>query len=63
MPYNSASEYLTLSIGSTVYRPDTDSPTIDALALVDRADAEMYRVKAAKRNSSGFNSESGRSSS
>ncbi len=63
MPYNSASEYLTLSIGSTVYRPDMDSPTIDALALVDRADAEMYRVKAAKRDSSGFNSESGRSSS
>lgn len=50
-PKNSACEYLTLSIGHTVYRPESDPPTIDALALVDRADTEMYRVKSAKRSS------------
>lgn len=60
MPRNSCSSYLTLSIGSTIYCPDMDAPTIDALVLIDRADAEMYRVKAAKRELCGSDNETDR---
>ncbi len=49
-PENPISDYLTVSVGCTVYMPAKDRFNVDASALIEKADAAMYMAKNSGRN-------------
>lgn len=49
-PRQDASPYLTVSVGIRIYQPECSGDVIDELALIDDADAALYRAKGNGRN-------------